>query len=64
MENELKPAEVFMLRSDCSRQEEILYLLTNSSPSTEVIYFDWSNLIESRIHSSVHLQIVVNVTTR
>ena len=34
------------------------------SPSTEVISFDWSNLIESRIHLSVPFQIVVNVTAR
>ena len=53
VENELKPAEVFMLHSDCSRQEEILSVLTEPSPSSEVISFDWSNLIESRLHSSV-----------
>ena len=59
--NELKPAEVVMLRSDCSRQEEILSVSTKSSPSSEVISFHWSNLTESRLHSSVSFQIVVNV---
>ena len=39
-------------------------ILTEPSPSTEVISFDWSNLTESRIHSSVPFQIVVNVTSR
>ena len=39
-------------------------LLTEPSPSTEVISFDWINLIESRIHLSVPFQIVVNVTAR
>ena len=53
VENELNPAEVFMLRSDCSRQEEILSVLTEPSPSSEVISFDWSNLTESCLHSSV-----------
>ena len=53
VENELKPAEVFTLRSDCSRQEEILSVSTEPSPSSEVISFDWSNLTESRLHSSV-----------
>ena len=56
VENELKPAVAFMLRSDCSRQEEILSILTvliEPSPSSEVISFDWSNLTESRLHSSV-----------
>ena len=37
---------------------------TKPSPSNEVIYFDWSNLTESRLHSSVPFQIVVNVTAR
>ena len=37
VENELKPAEVFMLRSDCSRQEEILSVSTKPSPSSEAI---------------------------
>ena len=39
-------------------------ILTEPSPSNEVISFDWSNLIDSRIHSSVPFQIVVNVTAR
>ena len=64
VENELKPVEVFMLHSDYSRQEEILFVLTEPSLSSEVISFDWSNLIESHLHSSVPFQIVVNVTTR
>ena len=50
VENELKPVEVFMLRSDCSRQEEILSVSTEPSSSSEVISFDWSNLTESHIH--------------
>ena len=32
IENELKHAKVFMIRSDCSRQEEILSFLTKPSP--------------------------------
>ena len=64
VENEPKPAEDFMLRFDCSRQEEILSVSTKPSPSSEVISFDWSNLTESRIHSSVPFQIVANVTAR
>ena len=39
IENEPKLAEVVMLRSDCSRQEEILSILTKPSPSSEVISF-------------------------
>ena len=38
--NELKPAKVFMLPYDCSRQEEILFVSTEPSPSSEVISFD------------------------
>ena len=45
-------------------QEEVLSLSTEPSPSSEVISFDWSNLTESRLHSSVPFQIVVNVTAR
>ena len=60
----MKPVEVFMLRSDCSQQEEILSLSTEPSPSSEAISFDWSNLTESHLHSSVPFQIVVNVTAR
>ena len=37
---------------------------TEPSLSSEVISFDWSNLTESSLHSSVHFQIVVNVTAR
>ena len=40
VENELKPAEFFMLRSDCSQQEEILFVSTEPSPSSEVISFN------------------------
>ena len=64
VENELKPAEAIMLRSDCSQQEEILSVSTEPCPSSEVISFEWSNLTESRLHSSVPFQIVVNVTAR
>ena len=59
VENEPKPAEVFMLRSDCSQQEEILSVSTKPSPSSEVISFDWGNLTESRLESSVPFQIDV-----
>ena len=44
VENELKPTKFFMLHSDCSRQEEILFVSIEPSPCTEVISFDWSNL--------------------
>ena len=64
IENELKPVEVFMLHSDFSRQEEILSVSSEPSLSSEVISFDWSNLTESCLHSSVPFQIVVNVTSR
>ena len=40
VENELNPAEFFMLCSDCSRQEEILSVSTKPSPSNEFISFD------------------------
>ena len=60
--NEVNPVEVFMLRFDCSQEEEILSLLTEPSPSSEVIYFDWINLTESHLHSSVPFQIYVRVT--
>ena len=60
----MKPAKVFMLHSDCSRQEEIFSILTEPSTSSEVVSFDWSNLTESRLHPSVPFQIVVNVTAR
>ena len=39
VESELNPAEVFMLRSDCYRQEEILSVSTEPSLSSEVIFF-------------------------
>ena len=45
-------------------QEEVLSLSMGPSPSSEVISFDWSNLTESCLHSSVPFQIVLNVTTR
>ena len=64
VESELKPTEVFMLRSDCSRQEEIFSVVIKPSPSDEVISFDSSNLTESCLHLSVPLQIVVQVTDR
>ena len=52
VENEPKPAKVFMLHSDCSRQEEILSVSIEPSPSNEVISFDRSNLTESHLHLS------------
>ena len=53
VENEPKPAEVFMLHSNCFQQEEILSVSIEPSLSSEVISFDWSNLTESCLHSSV-----------
>ena len=64
VENELKPAEAFMLPSDCSWQEEILSVLAEPSPSSEVIPFDWSNLIEYRLHLGVAFEMYVRVTTK
>ena len=64
VENEPKPVDVFMLCYDYSRQEEILSVSKEPSLSSEVISFDWSNLTESHIHSSVPFSIVVNVTAR
>ena len=40
VENELKPAEVFMLCSDCSQQEKFFSISTKPSRSNEVISFD------------------------
>ena len=40
IKNEPKPAELFILRSDCSRQEEFFSVSTEASPSSEVISFD------------------------
>ena len=40
IESELKPAQVFMLCSDCSRQKEILSISTEPSMSSEVVSFD------------------------
>ena len=40
IESQNHPAEVFVVSSDCSTQEEILSLSIESSPSTESIYFD------------------------
>ena len=54
VENELKPAEFFMLRFDCSQKEEILSISIEPSSCTEVVSFYWSNLKESCLHSSVH----------
>ena len=64
VENELQPAEFFMLRSDYSQQGEFLSISIEPSPSNEVISFDWSNLTESRLHLSVPFQIVVKVIAR
>ena len=55
VENELNPAEFFMLCSDCSRQEEILSVSTEPSQISEVISFDWSNITDPCLHSSVPL---------
>ena len=64
VENELKPTQDFMLRSDCSRQEEILSISIEPSLSSEVISFGWSNLTEYRLHSSVPFHISVRVTAK
>ena len=40
VENEPKPAKVFMLRADCSRQEEIFSLSIKPYLSSEVSSFD------------------------
>ena len=53
IESENHSAEVFIVSSDCSMQEEVLSLLTEPSLSSEVISFDWSNLTEYHLHSSV-----------
>ena len=55
VESGLKFAEVFIVSSDCSMQEEFFSLSTEPSLSSEVISFDKSNIIESRLHSSVPL---------
>ena len=39
-------------------------LLTEPSPSSDFISFEWSNLTESHLHLSVPFHIVVNVTAR
>ena len=57
VESELKPAEVFVVSLDCSTQVEILFFSTESSPSTVVISFYWSDLIESCIPSIVPFHI-------
>ena len=41
-----------------------MFVSIEPSPSSEVISFDWSNLTESRLHSSVPFQIAVNFTAR
>ena len=64
IESENHSAEVFVVRSDCSMQEELLSLSTEPSLSSEVIFFDWSNLTEYRLHSSVPFQIAVRVATK
>ena len=53
IKSENHPAEVFVVSSDFSMQEEVLSLSTGPSPSSEVISFDWSNLIEYSLHLSV-----------
>ena len=64
VESELKPTKVFAVSLDRSMQGEILSISIESSPRTEVIYFDWSNLTESRLHSSVSFHISIRVTTK
>ena len=64
IESENHPAEFFVLSFDCSMQEKILSLSTEPSPSSEVTSFDWSNLTEYRLHSSVPFQIVVRVNSK
>ena len=64
IESENHLAEVFVVSSDCSTHKEILSLSIEPSPSSEVISFDWSNLTESRIPSSVPFQISVRVVAK
>ena len=59
IESENHPAKFFIVSSDCSTQEEILSLLIESSPSSEVISFNWSNLTKPHLHWSVPFHIVV-----
>ena len=40
VESELKPADVFVVSTNCSMQEEILSLSTEPSPINEVSSFD------------------------
>ena len=63
-ESELKPNEVFIVNSNCPTQGEIFFVSTKPSPSNEVISFEWSNLIEYHLHSSVPFQIVVRVSAK
>ena len=56
VESEVKIAEVFVIGSDCPTQGKIFSASIRSSPSTEVISFDWSNLTKSCIPLSVPLQ--------
>ena len=59
VKSELKPTKVFVFNLDCSMQGEILSISTKPSPSTEVIFFDWSNLTKYRLHSNVPFKIYV-----
>ena len=59
LESENHLTEVFVVSFDCSMQEEVLYISIEPYPSSEVISFDWSNLIEYHLHSSVTFQIFV-----
>ena len=64
IESENHPAVVFVVSSHCSMQEEVLSLSMGTSPSSEVISFYWSNLIESHLHSSVPFQIVIRIISK
>ena len=64
IESENHPVEVFIVSSDFSMQEEVLSLSTKPSPRSEVISFEWSNLTEYHIHSSVPFQISVRVSNK
>ena len=55
IESEMKTFEVFVLVRIVLLKGKLCMFSTKPSPSSEVISFDWSNLIESHLHSSVPL---------
>ena len=53
LKGEFDTTQVFLVNSDCPRQGEILNVSIKSPPSTEVIPFDWDNLAELCLPSSI-----------